>query len=322
MTSTHQLDIAPIGLSFSAQTFQKLAPDSFLLRHLQRSPPTRPSKRAPDEFRSPTLHTGALAHAQGSAVVRVGDTAVVCGIRGEIHALTLGEGRTKGKISVTRNDAVEDEIKTHALLVPNLELGTGCSKDYHPGPPTDFAQSVAERLRVLLVDTVKMVPAETLRITDDDGEIKAYWVLYIDVVCNSLDGNIFDAAWAAVVSALKSTRLPKAFWDADREQIMCDPDRHLYRRLEVRELAFTASFCVYTNREEEGEGQKWLLSDPDEFEEGICDEKVLVCVREGGKIARIEKSGGDTDVLEIMPECIRRAKARFDTWKKMLDSQN
>jgi hypothetical protein len=48
---------------------------------------------------------------------------VVCGVRGEIHALTLGEGRTKGKISVTRNDAVEDEIKTHALLVPNLELG-------------------------------------------------------------------------------------------------------------------------------------------------------------------------------------------------------
>lgn len=123
MTSTHQLDIAPIGLSFSAQTFQKLAPDSYLLRHLQRDPPTRPSKRAPDEFRAPTLHTGALAHAQGSAVVRVGDTAVVCGVRGEIHALTLGEGRTKGKISVTRNDAVEDEIKTHALLVPNLELG-------------------------------------------------------------------------------------------------------------------------------------------------------------------------------------------------------
>ena len=63
--------------------------------------------------------------------MRTGDTAVVCGVRGEILGLTHGEGRAKGKIEVHRNVAdgttgkmdADEEIKTHSLLVPNLELG-------------------------------------------------------------------------------------------------------------------------------------------------------------------------------------------------------
>jgi len=118
-----------MGLSFPAQTFQKLSPNSYLLRHLQAKEPTRPSVRTPEAFRSPTLHTNALSHAHGSAVVRTGDTAVVCGVRGEILSLTHGEGRTKGRIVVQREDVTgntgDEEIKIHSLLVPNLELGTG-----------------------------------------------------------------------------------------------------------------------------------------------------------------------------------------------------
>ncbi|KAI5857156.1 ribosomal protein S5 domain 2-type protein [Tricharina praecox] len=317
-----------MGLSFPAQTFQKLSPGSYLLRHLQSTEPTRPSARAPEAFRAPSLHTNSLSHAQGSAVVRTGDTAVVCGVRGEILGLTHGEGRTKGKIDVHRNVSdgttgkldVDEEIKTHSLLVPNLELGTGCSRDYHPGPPSDFAQAVAERLRSLLLDTATLIPASTLRICDVEGETKAYWVLYIDIVCISLDGNVLDTAWAAVVAALRSTRLPRAIWDADKEMVVCDPNPAAYRALEMREPVFVASFCVFENEGEEEEGgkQRWVLSDPDEFEESVCVERVLVCVSEGGKIKRIEKSGGLTNVVEVLPVCIKRAKERYETWVKML----
>jgi exosome complex component RRP43 len=40
----------------------------------------------------PTLHPNALAHAHGSAVIRSGDTAVVCGVRGEILGLNARGG--------------------------------------------------------------------------------------------------------------------------------------------------------------------------------------------------------------------------------------
>ena len=127
-TNTANASATMMGLSFPPQTFQKLAPQSFLHRHLQNMQPTRPSSRAPDEFRQPTVHTNALSHAQGSAVVRNGDTAVVCGVRGEILGLVHGEGRQRGKIVVQRSGGRDDadpdaEIRTHSLLVPNLELG-------------------------------------------------------------------------------------------------------------------------------------------------------------------------------------------------------
>jgi exosome complex component RRP43 len=143
-------------------------------------------------------------------------------------------------------------------------------------------------------------------------------VLYIDIVCISLEGNIIDAAWASIVAGLHSTRLPHAFWDADHEQVVCDPNPVMYRQLEMRGLAFTSSFCIYSHEGESGD-ETWILSDPDEFEESVCIERVLVCIQEGDKIAKVEKSGGMTNVLEVVPTCIRRAKERYKTWEKMFN---
>ena len=198
------------------------------------------------------------------------------------------------------------------------------------------------------------MPADALRITAaaDDGapdsataaaETRAYWVLYIDVVCVALDGNVLDAAWAAIVAALRSTRLPRAVWDADRQAVLCDPDRATYRPLALRRLAFTASFCICSlppgggeddgEGEGEGEGEAkekgadsdrdqdgryWILSDPDEFEESVCSERITVCVAAGGMVVAVEKSGGLTDVATVVPACIRRARARYETWEKLV----
>ena len=190
------------------------------------------------------------------------------------------------------------------------------------------------------------MPAATLRITAaaDDGvpdsaaaaETKAYWVLYIDVVCVALDGNVLDAAWAAIVAALRSTRLPRAVWDADRQAVLCDPDRATYRPLALRRLAFTASFCICSRplgddagegegqgegeggRGGDGNGACWILSDPDDFEESVCGERVTVCVAAGGTVVAVEKSGGLVDVAAVVPTCIRRARARYNTWEKLV----
>jgi len=76
------------SLSFPRETFAKLSPHPYLLAHLQpsseTSKPTRANGRAPKQFRQPHVNNGSLTHAEGSAVVRIGDTTVVCGIRGEV----------------------------------------------------------------------------------------------------------------------------------------------------------------------------------------------------------------------------------------------
>lgn len=172
-----------------------------------------------------------------------------------------------------------------------------------------------------------MIPASTLRIKDEEGETKAFWVLYIDVVCISLDGNAFDAAWGAVMAALKATRLPVTRWDAEEERVVCVRET---RELEMRGRVWSASFGVVeepeTEEEEEEdnmdegkERRKWVLSDLDEFEEEVCKEKVTVCVDEKGGVVRIEKGGGTVAGIEEVLECIRRARERATVLEKLVE---
>ena len=165
-------------LSFPAQTFAKLSPHPFLQAHLTSSSgPRRPSLRKPSESRPPRVHPGSITHATGCAVVRVGDTAAVCGIKGEI-LLTKDvadwkhpEGASppdpsnepRERTWETRRTEAE-EIASLSVLVPNVELSTGCSPSYLPGsPPSDLAQTLSYRVLTLL-HTSQLVSADDLRI--------------------------------------------------------------------------------------------------------------------------------------------------------------
>ena len=170
-TLPFQFSFRPTAPShFPALTFAKLAPTAFLTAHLS-SPqgPLRASGRSPSQARTPTCHTGSLTHAHGSAVVRCGDTAVVCGVRGEVlwvedtpdyKSLKEEEDKAKGDeedeqgIRKRKRKEESEEIAQLGLLVPNLELATGCSPDNLPGgPPSLLAQTLTQRILTLLHNT-------------------------------------------------------------------------------------------------------------------------------------------------------------------------
>ncbi|KAH0555872.1 hypothetical protein GP486_006184 [Trichoglossum hirsutum] len=346
---------SPPSLSFPRATFAKLSPHPFLLAHLQPSTPDtpvrRPNGRAPSQFRVPQKHAGSLSHASGSAVVRLGDTAVVCGVRGEILlASNVGSG--------AGNDS-DGEVQALGLLVPNVELSTGCSPAHLPGqPPSPLAQTLASRLQTLL-HTANLIGADELRITytppvavsDDDAgasgespatavapkkeEVKAWWTLYIDVLFISLDGNPFDSAWASILAALADTRLPHAYWDPDRSCILCDDAIANSRSLRMQKLPVASTFAVYSTKhgagrrggEEDsnagaGAPSKWALADPDAFEEGLCRESLTVVVDclEGAAptIVMLEKHGGAAVGGGEIKELIRMSTERWRVWRDLL----
>jgi exosome complex component RRP43 len=127
------------SLSFPRETFAKLSPHPYLLAHLQptveTSKPTRANGRSPKQFRQPHVNNGSLTHAEGSAVVRIGDTTVVCGIRGEILLARNVAGYRVDKSSAPAAGPGDSEAKELDLLVPNIELATGCSPAFLPGQP-------------------------------------------------------------------------------------------------------------------------------------------------------------------------------------------
>jgi exosome complex component RRP43 len=310
----------------SRATFAKLSPHPYMLANLDPStdsdaaaanpPPTRSNGRSPGEARPTEVNLSSLSHTHGSAVVRVGDTTVVCGVRGETILTS--------SIPNHRPSNTDTELRDYDLLVPNIELATGSSPQFLPGgPPTTLAQTLSTRLFSLLHSSGLIDPSdlriwharpdEALNASDDEDEgdhqmegndtdensgkqVVAYWVLYIDIFFISFDGNPFDAAWTATVAALRDTKLPRARFDPDRELVVCtskDP-----RPLTITTNPVSCTAVIFTGKETDrpsADGKYWLLVDPDSLEESLCDESVTIIVDGAGsstKILSISKHGG------------------------------
>jgi exosome complex component RRP43 len=66
----------------NAQIFQRLHPKAYLERFLAEH--VRPDGREVEEWRDLIVHVGSISTADGSAVVRLGETTIVCGVKAEI----------------------------------------------------------------------------------------------------------------------------------------------------------------------------------------------------------------------------------------------
>jgi exosome complex component RRP42 len=140
--------------------------------------------RAIDEYRPLTIEPGFVATADGSALVRLGDTATVCGIK-----LELGK-----PFPDTPNAGV---LTTNAELVPLS------SPSFEPGPPQPGAIEVSR-----VVDRA-IRAAETIDLTKlcvTPGE--KTWVCYVDVHVIDHGGNLIDAALLAALAALTHATVP------------------------------------------------------------------------------------------------------------------
>ncbi|KAI4911100.1 hypothetical protein J4E90_007358 [Alternaria incomplexa] len=334
------------ALTFPRSIFAAVSPHPFLQAHLsaEKKKPIRANGRAANEFRTPGINTGSLTHCNGSAVVRLGNTSVVCGVRAEIlkEEDIPGTFEYPGQAAGQNTEEEEDngeEVEELRLLVPNVELSTGSTPSHIPGnAPSTYAQTLITRIRSLLNST-RLLRASDLRIlykpstnpenpdTEAETQLKGYWVLYLDVFFISIDGNAFDAAWISILAALRDTLLPHAYYDEEYEGILCSDEPKEALRLQLRGLPIPSTFAVFEGRrEDEDEEVDFVLSDPDAFEEGVCRETVSVMVDcAGGKkgtkdlvIRRVEKSGGGVVGKELMAGLIKRSIDRWGAVESVL----
>jgi exosome complex component RRP43 len=320
-----------------------ISPSSLLHAHLARDPPLRPSKRLPAQSRPIALNISSLTHANGSSLIRIGDTAVVCGVRAEILPVSeIANYRTKQTPSTPEsNSGVSDEdyteVTNNNLLVPNIELSTGCSPNHLSGsPPSLEAQSLSQRLLSLL-HISRLVSVLDLQIyyeppdieledgSESGRELKAYWTLYIDILVISYGGGIFDAAWFALYATLKDTILPRARWDMDLQSVICSPEIREGKRLRLRGCPVPLSFGVFIpDKTTSGpvKAKSWILCDTDTFEDDCCAEKGTVTVdagvEEGWNLVKVEKSGGGRAGRSELKDLVELAGVRWKEWNKVL----
>jgi exosome complex component RRP42 len=140
--------------------------------------------RGPDEYRQVSIEPGFVATADGSALVRIGTTAVVSGIKLE-----------PGKPFPDTPNA--------GVLTTNAELIPLSNAIFEPGPPQPGAIEVSR-----VVDRA-IRAAETIDLTRlcvTPGE--KTWVCYVDIHVLDHSGNLIDAALLAALAALSHATVP------------------------------------------------------------------------------------------------------------------
>jgi len=223
----------------------------------------------------------------------MGNTTIVCGVKAEISEPELdrdGDG----------------------FLVPNLDLPAMCSPTFKPGPPTEKAQVLSDRLNQVLT-TSNILPLSSLCIHRG----KSVWVLYVDATCINYDGNAFDATLLAMVAALKNTTLPQATFNLEKNVTICSRRAPKLPLQLNSNTPISVSFGIFDS--------KHVLADPTSFEEPLLDTSISVVVGEQGDLISVSQLGSTLVSQseggisrDILPECITSAKRRREILSKQI----
>lgn len=246
----------------------------------------RPDGRELGEIRATHLNIGTIGTAEGSALVKLGNTTVICGIKGEFSAPPLNEPNI-------------------GYLVPNVELPPLCSSQFKAGPPSDQAQ-VASQLIADVVKSSKLIDLKALCIAE--GILS--WVLHCDMICLDYEGNVVDACLLSLLAALKNVRLPAVSIDEDTSLAVASSVRSI--PLQLSSYPVSTSFVIFDD--------SILLADPTKEEETMATGIVTMVMTEDGNLCKVHKPGGSPLPVSKMLDCIARSKERAAQVRKLVES--
>ncbi|XP_078457000.1 exosome complex component RRP43 isoform X1 [Lampetra planeri] len=244
----------------------------------------RPDGRELGEFRVTTLNIGSLSTADGSALVKVGNTTVICGVKGELAAPT-------------------SEAPDQGFIVPNLELPPLCSPRFRPGPPGEQAQAASQFLADV-IDSSHIIALQDLCI--EKGKLA--WVLYCDLMCLDYDGNILDACSIALLAALQNLTLPKV--GVSQETGLAQVTMQERLPVKVGNHPVSTSFSIFDGTV--------LLVDPTDEEEALSCGTVTIVTDEADQLCAVHKPGGSPLSAEQMQDCVTRALQRGAEVRRLL----
>jgi exosome complex component RRP42 len=137
-----------------------------------------------DEFRKVEIRTNVISKAEGSALVKLGNTQVVVGIK-----MQPGEPFP--------------DAPDKGIIITNAELVPLASPTFEPGPPDENSIELA-RVVDRGIRESEAIDLEKLCITEGDN----VWLIFIDIHALDDDGNLMDASALAAISALLTTIIP------------------------------------------------------------------------------------------------------------------
>ena len=207
--------------------------------------------RGLNELRKLEIKTHVIEKANGSAMVTLGNTKVLAGVKID-KGIPFPDTPDKG------------------LLIVGAEVLPMAAAYLEAGPPDENAIELA-RVVDRGVRESEMIDVSSLCIKPG----KWVYSVFCDVNIMNVDGNLFDATSYAVVSALLTAKMPKFVMDGD---VVKDTGERM--PLPVHKIPISVTIANINNT---------LVLDPTEEEEAVMDARITLDTDDNGYLCAGQK---------------------------------
>lgn len=231
-----------------------------------------------------SIGLGAVSSADASALVKVGSTTVLAGIKCEVMR-TADDRPNEGQLAI------------------EVEMAPLCSAEARPGRSSEAALVLADQMSSLLSSDV----LDLKQLCIDPG--KAAWAAYVDVYVLDADGSLHDACLLAITAALSTLHLPRVVLNEEGNVVpagssaAAEPAGVRTKAALQLTTTLTSTTCALHKGK--------LLVDPTFEEEKLVEAVAIAVVDEHGELVRLSKPGGGAGVnMDLVHQCHEAAKAR------------
>ncbi|KAF7993745.1 hypothetical protein HCN44_010340 [Aphidius gifuensis] len=264
-----------------ASLYKTIYPVKYLRDYLSEN--IRPDGREFLSFRPVSVNVSSVTQADSSAIFKLGNTTVVCGIKAELCC--------------PKSDAPDC-----GSFIPNVGLTALCSSKYRPGPPSDQAQAMSKMIDDILTNS-GIVDLKDLCISKD----KLSWALYCDLECIDADGSVFDACVGALMAALSTLTLPEIVFNPDSKTTLVHPTNRI--SLPIRGILGSATFAIFNDN--------LLIADPSDEEETLALARFSIVMSEN-ELCCVHKPGGVTIAPDVLQKTLIKARNRIDKIRTLI----
>lgn len=205
-----------------------------------------------EDFRELKVETGYVKNAEGSAMVTLGKTKVLVGVKmqtGEPFPDSPDEG----------------------VLMVNAELGPIASPDFESGPPNPQSVELA-RVVDRGVRESKSIDMKKLCVTPGEK----VWMVCVDIHVLNDDGNLIDASSIGAIAAVLDAKIPKLKEDGTMDR------SDMKEKLDVSQIPIACTAHKVAGQ---------LLLDPNLKEESAVDGRLTVITIEKDLVCAMQKGG-------------------------------
>jgi len=234
------------------------------------------------DYRDIKIKPNAIASAEGSADVLLGDTRILTGLKYDIG---------------TPFPDLPDE----GVCTVMAELVPLASPLFERGPPNE--QSI-ELARVVDRGIRHADCVQTKKLCIE--EKKAVYILFVDMYVLNYSGNLIDAGGIGALASLINCHLPEGKWTDDGPEWT---GKYLTGKDLVNELPLALTY---------GKIENMIFADPSLPEELVCDGRITISVTED-KITSIQKSGTATFSFDEIKMLNEKSLEKGKELRKLLD---